>query len=248
MNDLYVAEQGIGPKVLMIHGGEEAGGATAFAPQAPLAESHTLILPDLPGHGQTPLHGPVNVDHDADLVAELLTEPMHVLGHSYGGGVALRVAAQKPEMIRSLILIEPNVIDMAASDPEVRQMLMELAQAIQITDLRERVIKFSGVLGIHKDWPDPLTDTYRQLSENLPILLKPNPNALTSQHFADQVAAADIPALVISGGHRTSWEHVCDTIAGVIHAQRAVVTGFAHAPQYNAADFNATLEKFWAQI
>ncbi len=248
MTKLHVVQQGSGPKILFIHGGEEAGGATAFAAQAPLATSYTLILPDLPGHGQTPLEGMVDVERDAGLVTELLTEPMHLLGHSFGGGVALRVTANRPEMVRSLTLIEPNALDIAIDDPEVMTMLMELVQAIQISDLRERVIRFAEALGIQKIWPDPLPETYRQLSENLPLMTRPNPNSLSSQQLADKVTAGGIPTLVISGGHRTAWEHICDRIATALKAQRAVVTGFGHAPQLNAQDFNACVEQFWAQI
>lgn len=248
MTKLHVEQQGSGPRVVFVHGGEEAGGLTAFAGQTPLAKSFTLIMPDLPGHGQTPAQGPVDADHDADLVAELLTEPTHLVGHSYGGGVALRAAVKRPEMVRSLTLMEPSTIDIAADDPEVLQMLMEMMQAIQIVDLRDRVIAFANVLGIHKTWPNPLSETYRLLAENLPTMGRPNPNSLTTQQLTEKIVAANIPSLVISGGHRVSWEHICDRMASALNAQRAVVTGFGHAPQKNGADFNACLEGFWAQV
>jgi len=69
----------------------------------------------------------------------------------------------------------------------------------------------------------------------------------TSQLTA-KVLAAGIPSLVISGGHREAWEHICDAMASALNAQRAVVTGFEHAPQQNGADFNDRVEKFWASI
>ncbi|MEP6986650.1 MAG: alpha/beta fold hydrolase, partial [Chloroflexota bacterium] len=190
MNKLHVEQQGSGPKVLFVHGGEEAGGLTAFAAQTPLAQSFTLIMPDLPGHGQTPANGPVDADEDADLVAELLTEPMHLVGHSYGGSVAMRAAVKRPEMIRSLIVVEPSTIDIAADDPVVLQMLMEMVQAIQIPDLRERVIAFATVLGIHKDWPDPLTEPYRLLAESLPTLGRPSASGLTTRDLTEKIVAA----------------------------------------------------------
>lgn len=79
-------------------------------------------------------------------------------------------------------------------------------------------------------------------------MTRPNPNSLSSQQLADKVVAAKIPALVISGGHRTAWEHICDRMAAALKGQRAVVTGFGHAPQLNGAEFNSCLEGFWAQI
>ena len=46
-----------------------------------------------------------------DLVAEVIArecvEPVDVVGHSYGGGTAVRLALRRPELVRSLVLIEP---------------------------------------------------------------------------------------------------------------------------------------------
>lgn len=108
MSTIHVEQQGSGPRVVFVHGGEEAGGVAAFAAQAPLAESFTLVLPDLPGHGQSAAQGPVNADHDAVLVAELLTEGTHLVGHSYGGSVALRAALQRPEPCARLSSLNPQ--------------------------------------------------------------------------------------------------------------------------------------------
>jgi pimeloyl-ACP methyl ester carboxylesterase len=248
MNSLHIEQLGSGPRVIMIHGGEEAGGAVAFANQTPLAKSFTLLLPDLPGHGKTPAQGPANPDLDASLIAELLTEKTHLVGHSYGGSVALRAAVKRPEMIRSLTLVEPSAMDIAAQDPEVMKLFMELVQAVQIPDLRERAIAFGEVLGIHKDWPNPLNENYRLMSENLPNLLKPNPNAVPTRELVNKVVAAGIPSLVISGGHRVAWEHICDILAEALHAERAVISGFKHNPPYNGADFNKCVEDFWAKV
>src|SRR5947209_4813108 len=106
-SQLYVEQQGSGPKVVFVHGGEEAGGAVAFAAQFPLADRFTLIMPDLPGHGQSPAHGRASADRDAILVADLLDDGVHLVGHSYGGAVALRAAARRPDAVHSLVLIEP---------------------------------------------------------------------------------------------------------------------------------------------
>ncbi|HZR43367.1 MAG TPA: alpha/beta fold hydrolase, partial [Ktedonobacteraceae bacterium] len=92
LSQLHVEKQGSGPRVVFVHGGEQAGGSIAFAPQFPLAHTFTLILPDLPGHGQSPAQGPKNVERDALLIAELLGDGAHLVGHSYGGAVALTAA------------------------------------------------------------------------------------------------------------------------------------------------------------
>ena len=135
MAKLHVEQQGSGPKVLFVHGGEEAGGLTAFAAQTPLAQSFTLIMPDLPGHGQTPANGPVDADEDADLVAELLTEPMHLVGHSYGAAVALIAALANPGRVQAMALYEPtlfSLIDAQSPSPNAADGIRQAVHASSI--------------------------------------------------------------------------------------------------------------------
>lgn len=248
-SQMYVEQRGSGPKVVFVHGGEEAGGSAAFASQFPLTHAFTLILPDLPGHGQSPAQGHKNVERDVLLISDLLDDGAHLVGHSYGGAVALKVAAGRPEAVHSLTIIEPATLDIAQGDPDVRQMFGEMAQAIAIVDLRQRLEAFATAVGIHKTWPDPLPEADRRFAEDLPFL-QPSSGAdvIPSRHLAEQVAAAGIPSLVISGGHRAAFENLCDVLAGVLGAQRAVVSGYGHAPQQSGEPFNTCLERFWSHL
>jgi len=96
------------PPLVLVHG--FAGAASNWAVLAPLlAESHRLIVPDLPGHGgSTPLPAAPNLAGFADRVASILeregAEKSVVVGHSMGGIVALRLAARRPELVRGLVL------------------------------------------------------------------------------------------------------------------------------------------------
>src|SRR5260221_7691210 len=94
-------EGGEGPPLLLVHG--FGGAAWNFSELGPLLPGRRLIIPDLPGHGaSSPLPAPTLAGF-ADVVAEILDEPMDVLGHSMGGVVALRLAARHPMLARSLI-------------------------------------------------------------------------------------------------------------------------------------------------
>jgi len=248
LSQLHVEQHGSGPRVVFVHGGEEAGGAFAFAAQLPLAQRFTLIWPDLPGHGKSPAQGHKTVDRDASIVAELLGDGAHLVGHSFGGAVALHAAASRPDKVHSLTLIEPATLDIAAHDPAVREMLMEVAAATQLPDLRERVLAVAKAVGIKKNWPETLSDTYRKLAEALPSAQVPTgTETIPSRQYAAQVAAANIPALVISGGHRQSWEITCDALAQALHGERAVIPGYYHQPQQSGEAFNACVEAFWTR-
>ncbi len=84
---------------------------------APLLQDRCrLIAPDLLGFGRTgawPVPGELTHDLQADLVAALIDGDgcgsVDVLGHSYGGATALRLVARRPELVRSLVLVEPVV-------------------------------------------------------------------------------------------------------------------------------------------
>jgi pimeloyl-ACP methyl ester carboxylesterase len=68
---------------------------------------------DLYGYGESdswPGNGPFTLTAEAALADAVLPTGnglIHLVGHSYGGAVALRFATQYPERLRSLVLIEP---------------------------------------------------------------------------------------------------------------------------------------------
>jgi len=70
-----------------------------------------LVAPDLPGHGRSGHWGGVGDLHDLSTrVAIALAEkdgPLDIIGHSFGATVALRMALERPDLVRSLVLIEP---------------------------------------------------------------------------------------------------------------------------------------------
>jgi pimeloyl-ACP methyl ester carboxylesterase len=100
-----------GEPLVLLHGlGGTAANWALLAPR--LAERHRVALVDLPGHGGSdPLPAAPGIGPFADRVA-LLAErvgfaPAVVVGHSLGGLVALRLAARRPNAVRSLVLAAP---------------------------------------------------------------------------------------------------------------------------------------------
>lgn len=72
--------------------------------------------PDLPGAGFSPeaADGDYSVDAHARAVIGLLdrTGPAHLIGNSLGGAISVRVAASRPDLVRSLTLISPALPDL----------------------------------------------------------------------------------------------------------------------------------------
>jgi len=102
-------EVGRGPVLLLIHG--IAGDWKSWrAVIEPLAERHTVLAVDLPGHGASEGgSGDYSPGGMAAVLRDLLTMRGHeratVIGHSLGGGVAMQFTYQFPEMAERLVLV-----------------------------------------------------------------------------------------------------------------------------------------------
>lgn len=86
-----------------------------------LATSFQLVSPDLLGYGGNPI--PASTFTIADEVEHALSylddrQPFHLVGHSYGGLVALQIAQRCPERVLSMVLYEPtNFTPVRTIDP-----------------------------------------------------------------------------------------------------------------------------------
>lgn len=92
---------------------ESSAESSAESPVIGTADGRLAVTPDLYGYGDAgpwPGPGPLTLGAEAALAAAALpadTAGVHVVGHSYGGAVALRFALEQPQRVRSLTLIEP---------------------------------------------------------------------------------------------------------------------------------------------
>jgi len=104
---VHVVDEGGGPAVVLLHG--QPGSAASWAPVLVQLRGHArLIVPDRPGYratGEPALGFAANAAVVAELLDALDVESAVVVGHSWGGGVAIALAAARPERVAGLVLV-----------------------------------------------------------------------------------------------------------------------------------------------
>ena len=133
--DLDVVRLGSGPRVVLVHGSIVDARRT-WRHQLGLAERWSLCVPNRPGFGASPPLGRGDFALEAPLIAELLEDGAHLVGHSYGAVIALLAAAQRPDAVRSLTVSEPGALRIARGDPDVDAVI---AQGDELYRLRDSI-------------------------------------------------------------------------------------------------------------
>ena len=237
-----------GPRVVLVHGsaqGNTVGGDRHFAAQQPLAgQGWQLIVPDRPGHGASPAPGrPDDAEADGAWVADLLGDGAHLVGHSFGGCVALAAAARRPEAVRSLTLIEPGMQKLAIDDPQVRRFVLRLVATLIFSFSPERrAVRFAKLVGIPGDIRGGSSrEELRAMGRGIATLKVPA--AATLRQELETIRQAGIPLLVVTGGWSPSFDAVGARVASVGGGRHEIVTSPNHFPNLMPA-FNAVLAAF----
>ncbi|HEY8524271.1 MAG TPA: alpha/beta hydrolase [Acidimicrobiales bacterium] len=115
VNRYRTGPEGPRPVIVFVHGLAVDNSGWSFTLGMPLATSADVVTYALRGHGRSQLvpSGYRLRDHADDLVALLdaldITEPVHVVGGSYGGAIGIVAAIAHPERIASLFLIDAQL-------------------------------------------------------------------------------------------------------------------------------------------
>ncbi|MEA2215327.1 MAG: hypothetical protein QOK19_888 [Solirubrobacteraceae bacterium] len=238
---LAVTESGEGPPVVLVHG-SVASAELTWRGQRSLAARWRLIAPDRPGFGASAPLERGDFEAEAPLFAELLGDGAHLVGHSYGGVIALLAAALRPQAVRSLTISEPGCLGVAAGLPAVDRQIengcLLYAHAAELSP-RDFLVAFRGGAGVTRDTPAQLDGA--QL-DGARLLMSERPPWEADPDWA-ALSRAGFPKLMLSGGHSEVFEAVCDAAAERLGAERATVPGRGHTVP--AADgYNGALESF----
>ena len=190
MTDLAVDVHGDGETVVLVHGSGVRD--WTWSDQLELADRYRLVLPYRRGYGESP-HADPDFEVDGRDVADLLDEPAHLVGFSYGGIGSLLAAARRPELVRSVTAIEPPAFGVALDRPEVRA-LGERFDAVfrnEHETPEEFGIAFAETMGFE---PRPPSPEMRSVLESFMRERSPVEAVIP---YGD---LAGVPVLLVSGG------------------------------------------------
>lgn len=188
-----------GPVILMIHGASANANEFTKTLAPRLEDSHRVLIADRPGHGYS--QRPKNA-HTLEVQARQMATALEALapdekavivGHSFGGAVALRLALDYPERVEALVLLAPVSHDWGtdatawysktAARPVLGPLFAQLVPLVGPKQLED------GVAGVFH--PEPAPETYIEDSA-AKLLFRPSnfrANALDVVHLRGELAA-----------------------------------------------------------
>ena len=188
--------------------------AGAWSALAAGLEGVTITAIDAPGHGRaadwqpgTDMHSLATAQSIA--MAESLGQggPIDLMGHSFGSTVALRIAVERPDLVRSLTLVEPVIfaagiaVDAAAYE-RFRADHLGFAERVEAGDLEGAAALFHSHWGSGDQLSDLPERTRAYMVDRIHLIVAQNPTLLDDAAGILRpggLEALDVPVLLIEG-------------------------------------------------
>lgn len=255
---------GSGEPAVFVHG-SFGWGLDTFPDQRELADTYEVVLVDRHGYGPEPEPSPdaVGWPIDADAVAEVLaeTDGAHLVGQSYGAVVALVAASRRPDLVRSLVVIEPPLLGIAAGVSEVDRLTQSLEPVTALAPgltAREYLDAWAAaVMGMTPAEVDEWTQSWGPREWAAADASRRERWPGDAPVDIEALHAADIPKVVVTGswldrdGYGPSptgaaFQAIAYTLAEAIDGRLVEFPSSAHNPQLEEPEaFNALLRKTW---
>lgn len=207
MDYLAFGDAGAPETVVILH-----ASATGAAPLARMAEylarNRRVLVPNLDGYGFTKIdcnRCPATFRHvqaAERFLTALGVQRFHLIGHSMGGLIALRIARRARFALRSLLLIEPmtfgvldDVADKAALDFD-RQMINELLAAVEAGTREEGLAIFLERVS-QQSWQDLSERARVELLALIPQISEEAPLVSCDDLTLDDFAGINVPTLLV---------------------------------------------------
>jgi pimeloyl-ACP methyl ester carboxylesterase len=251
---LHHALVGEGEPIVLVHGSWDSHADWNLLVPL-LAPPFRVVTYDRRGHGRSERSaGQGSVREDvadlAALIEALDLAPAWVAGNSFGGSITLRLAAERPDVVRGIVAHEPPLFALLAGDARFAPLLDEVARRIEAVVARIASGDDAGAAEQFVDtvalgpgaWAGLPLEMRATLTENAPTFLDEarDPEQLTID--LEALRSFTKPVLLTRGGQSPPiFAPVIDRLAAVLPQARVVDLGEAgHVP-------HATHPELWAQ-
>jgi proline iminopeptidase len=247
---LYYTEVGAGPPTLVMHGGLGID-HTAYRGLDTLAACLRLVYYDHRGNGRSSRPAPAELTmeawaNDGAALARHVagSDPVVVIGHSFGGFIAQEMAIRHGGAVRALILVAttPGQLgvgeDPAPGGPPIPDEFVDLLHEMPATD-EELAIGMARLAPayLHEVPAERLTSLMAETVFSATAMRR-GFEELATWSAVDRLHGVDIPTLVIAGRYDafTSWPQADRIAAHLPHAEVVVLERSGHFPWVEETD------------
>ncbi len=182
---------------------------------------------------------PNNVADLVELIIKRLNlSPSHVIGHSYGAFIALYLAFEHPDLVKTLVLGEPPVLSLIKDNPsfyskDIKNTFRHslVREAIDIGDAENAVrIFLDGVIGTKGYFNQLPSDARAMIMENVKSLSGELASIITQCFTCEDAQRVRVPTLLVKGELSPKLFHnIIDILAGCLpNNEQAAIPGESH--------------------
>jgi 3-oxoadipate enol-lactonase len=230
-----------GPTLILLHGGIGTGTYHWGKQAEALQDLFCIHLPDLPGHGGSPLDDPSSYSRDTlvaavDEYVQKIGAPVHLGGFSMGGHTALALVEQHPDIVQSLVLVGVSIRDHDGLG-NWREQFHPDRLVRDYPFWAKQLSKLHAPLGGDDAWRD--------------VCLRDSQSRLRVDVDLDRLAAVDVPVLLIRGDRDTTVqvEQYAELRATFPKSEEAVIPAGGHDVQLTRAELvKPLLRDFYERV
>jgi len=229
--------------LVLVHG--SWGSRRSWDPVVPqLADSFRVLTYDRRGHSESEApSGQGSVREDvadlAALIEQLELGPAWVAGNSFGASITLRLAGQRPDLLRGITVHEPPLFSLLADDPaaaalleEYDQTIADVAEQIASGDHASAAERFAEEVAGPGTWTQFPPESRQTMIENAPTYLDETNDPEQLAFDLDWLGAFSRPALLTQGDQSPpQFPAVITKLAQAMpSAEVRTLTGVGHVP------------------